>query len=474
MGRPPDAARLDAGGAARPPSGEAPNAQAARRARLAARLGDRPALIAAGLPRPRNYAANLYPFRASSHFLYLVGRPLPGAVAVYDGAAFTLYLPPPIPDNALWEGAPATFEEIAAATGCPVRPLARLPASVRGRAVATLPAPDTETCLEQSRLLGREIRRGVVDVLDAPLADAMIELRLQHDEAAIAELRLAADATADAHRAGMAATRPGRTAAAVRAAMEGALMARDMGCAYPSIVTPHGEILHNTRYDQRLADGDLLLADVGAETPGGWAGDVTRTWPVSGRFSSTQRDLYLVVLEAQRRAIAAAVSGTRYRNVHLMASQTLASGLVDLGILRGNPIELAADGVVALLFPHGVGHLLGLDVHDMEDLGDRAGYAPGRTRAKEFGMNALRLDRDLAPGMAITIEPGLYVVPALLGDPALARLAGDRLDRRRLAAFSDVRGIRIEDDVLVTKEGPEVLTVRIPKSAPAIEEAIGA
>ena len=261
-------------------------AHEARRARLAARLGNRPALIAAGVPRPRNYAANLYPYRASSHFLYLFGLPLRGAVAIYDGEAFTLYLPDPEPDQALWEGEPPTTEEISEATGCAVRPLARLPASVRGRAVATLPAPDAETCLEQSRLLGRDVRRGVIDVLDAPLADAIIELRLHHDDAARDELRAAAAATAAAHAAGMAATRPGRTAAEVRAAMEAALMAQGMGCAYPSIVTPHGEILHSERYDMRLADGDLLLADVGAETPGGWAGDVTRTWPASGRYSS--------------------------------------------------------------------------------------------------------------------------------------------------------------------------------------------
>src|SRR3954469_5283579 len=448
-------------------------AHEARRAQLAARLGNRPALIAAGLPRPRNYAANLYPYRASSHFLYLFGLPLRGAVTIYDGAAFTLYLPDSAPDQALWEGAPPSADEISEATGCPVRPLARLPASVRGRAVATLPAPDVETCQEQSRLLGRDIRRGVIDVLDVPLADAIIDLRLHQDDAARAELRLAASATAAPHAAGMRATRPGLTAAEVRAAMESALIARGMGCAYPSIVTPHGEILHSERYDLQLADGDLLLADVGAETPGGWAGDVTRTWPVCGRYSTTQRELYEVVLAAQKQAIAAVTPGSRYRDVHVLACQALASGLVDLGILRGNPIALAAEGVVALLFPHGVGHLLGLDVHDMEDLGDRAGYAPGRERSKEFGLRSLRLDRDLLPGMAITIEPGLYQVGSILQDAALTRVAGDRLDRKRLADFADVRGIRIEDDVLVTENGREVLTDAIPKSVTDVESAVG-
>jgi Xaa-Pro aminopeptidase len=452
-----------------------PSARAAcerRRAALAARLGSRPALLATGSPRPRNYAANQYAFRASSHFLYFFGAPLRSGAAFYDGAAWTLYLPEPGPDDALWEGAQPSFDEIAEAVGCPVRALARLAASVRGRAVATLPAPDLETCAEQSRLLGREIRRGVLDVLDAPLADAVIELRLVHDDAAVAELRRAAAATAAAHAAGPRVTRPGVTEALVQATMEAQLTARGMGCAYPSIVTVHGEVLHNERHDNTLAAGDLLLADVGAETAGGWAGDVTRTWPVSGRFSSQQRDLYQVVLSAQRQAIAAVAPGVRYRNVHLLACQALAGGLVDLGVLRGNPIELVADGVLALLFPHGVGHLLGLDVHDMEDLGDRAGYAPGRTRATEFGLRFLRLDRDLAPGMAVTIEPGLYLAPAILDDPTLSKVAAGRLDRARLAAFKDVRGIRIEDDVLVTATGAEILTAAIPKSPDDVEAAM--
>jgi Xaa-Pro aminopeptidase len=440
-----------------------------RRASLAAQRGNRPALIAAGTPRPRNYAANVYPFRASSHFLYLFGLPLRGAAAFYDGATWILHLPEPGPDDALWEGPQPTFDEIAADAACPVRALSRLPGSIRGRAVATLPAPDLETCAEQSRLLGREIRRGVLDVLDAPLADALIELRLVHDDAAVAELRRAAEATAAAHRAGMRITRPGLTEGAVRAAMEAALTARGMGCAYPSIVTVHGEVLHNEHHGNVLAEGDLLLCDVGAETPGGWAGDVTRTWPVSGKFTTQQRELYQVVLSAQRQAISAVTPGARYRNIHTLACQALAGGLCELGVLRGNPIELVADGVLALLFPHGVGHLIGLDVHDMEDLGDRAGYAAGRQRATEFGLRFLRLDRDLAPGMAVTIEPGLYISQAILNDPELSKKAAGRLDRARLAAFSGVRGIRIEDDVLVTSEGAEVLTAAIPKTPDEVE-----
>jgi Xaa-Pro aminopeptidase len=442
---------------------------ATRRDRLAAQLADRPALIAAGIPRARNYAANSFPFRATSHFLYLFGLPLRGAFGLWDGGAWTLFVPAPAADDPLWHGPEPTLADLARILACPVRPTDDLPRALAGKPAATLPAPDLETCETQAQLLQRPVRPGRLDQRDLPLADAMIALRLIHDQQAIGELRAAATATEAAHRAGMKATRPGLREANVRAAMEAELIARGMTVAYGSIVTVHGEVLHSYHHHNLLGPNDLLLADVGAETAGGWAGDVTRTWPVSGKYSSTQKDLYDVVLAAQQDTIRAVKPGARYRDLHLLASRRLADGLVALGILAGDPEELVADGVTALLFPHGIGHLLGLDVHDMEDLGDRAGYQPGRTRAADFGIRYLRLDRDLEPGMAITIEPGLYIVPAILEDAELGRRAQGRLRRDRLAAFSDVRGIRIEDDVLVTAAGNEVLTAAIPKTREAIE-----
>jgi Xaa-Pro aminopeptidase len=259
---------------------------------------------------------------------------------------------------------------------------------------------------------------------------------------------------------------------AVRAAMEHEIVAAGGAPAYGSIVSVHGEVLHNDTHFGTCAEGDLLLADVGAESEDGWASDVTRSWPVSGRYSPTQRAIYDVVLAANRAAIGAVRPGARYRDVHLTAARTIAEGLVALGVLRGEPDALVAAGAHALFFPHGVGHLLGLDVHDMEDLGDRAGYAPGRTRSPQFGLSYLRLDRDLAPGMCVTIEPGFYVVPAIFDDPGLAPLAAQYVDRAVLARFADVRGIRIEDDVLVTDDGAEVLTRAIPKDAAEVEAAV--
>jgi Xaa-Pro aminopeptidase len=179
-----------------------------------------------------------------------------------------------------------------------------------------------------------------------------------------------------------------------------------------------------------------------------------------------------VVAAAQLAAIEAVAPGVRYLEVHRRAGQVLVEGLCALGILRGDPAELHARGAAALFFPHGVGHLLGIDVHDMEDLGDRAGYAPGRSRSRLPGDRYLRLDRDLAAGMCVTIEPGFYQIRRILERPEEVGALEDALDRSELARFADVRGIRIEDDVLVTEAGREVLSGAVPKSIDDVERAM--
>jgi Xaa-Pro aminopeptidase len=445
----------------------------ARRSRLATMLDDRAALVPAGGYVSRNYPAQTFPYRASSHFLYLVGLPLVDGMLLIDGDEQTLFLPVPAPDDALWHGATPTHEEIAERTRCRVRPLGNLGDALGGREVSAVAAPDPATRARQTALLGREIVTGRFEEEDLPLVDALISLRLKHDAAAIESLERASLVTTAAHLAAMATTRPGLRESEVRAAFDSIVVAENLGYAYGPIVTVHGEVLHNEAHHNQLSEGDLLLCDVGAEGADGWASDVTRTWPVTGAFSSTQKDFYQVVLDAEEAAIAAVAPGVRYRDVHLVASKKLAEGMVALGVFSGDPEELVADGVHALLFPHGVGHLIGLDVHDMEDLGDRAGYAPGRERSGQFGLGYLRLDRDLEEGMAVTIEPGLYQVPAILEDERFRALAKGRVDFDRLAHFSDVRGIRIEDDVLVTAAGSRVLTSEIPKEIDDVEAVVG-
>jgi Xaa-Pro aminopeptidase len=459
-----------------PPSWPAPSPTDTfiqRRSRLQARL-DRPALLVSGLSRPRNFAGNRYPFRAESHFLYFIGRSLEGAALLVEPGRSVLFAPEPDPEEELWSGAMPSLAELSESCGVEVRPIDELEAPPE---TLTVPAQDAESAAFQSDLLGRDVFAGSgpeLDEADARLADALIDLRLVHDAGAVAQLRQAAAATGWAHRAGLAATRAGIREAAVRAQMEAAFVAFGYTASYNPIVTAHGEVLHAHRHDGELAAGDLLLADVGAETPEGWAGDVTRTWPVNGKFSATQRAIYEVVLEAQSAAIQAVRPGVRYAEVHRVAALSVVRGLVALGILKGDPADLAARGAAALFFPHGVGHLIGLDVHDMEDLGDRAGYAPGRSRSSRPGDRYLRLDRDLAPGMAVTIEPGYYRIPRILERAEEVGELEPHLDRRVLAQFDDVRGIRIEDDVLVTGDGAEVLTTGIPKTVAEVEAAVGA
>lgn len=453
------------------PKNSPPQAFRARRERLTAKLAE-PALLASGFARPRNFPNNRFPFRAESHFLYLIGRHIEGAGLLLRPEGAVLYAPAPDPAEAMWTGPAPSLDALAKELEIEVRSVDDLAVPA---GTATLPAQDLETTVWLAEALDRDLEAGGgadVEGADLRLAEAMIETRLSHDEAAVAQLRQAAEATADAHVAGMAATEPGLREADVRAAMEARIIASGMTCSYGSIVTVHGEVLHNETHTHRLGERDLVLADVGAETPEGWAGDVTRTWPTTGRFSSTQRALYEAVLSAQRAALERVGPGVRYLDVHRAAGHALVAALVELGIFRGDPEDLYARGAAGVFFPHGVGHLLGLDVHDMEDLGDRAGYAAGRSRAESRGDRFLRLDRDLAPGMAVTIEPGFYQIRQILENAEeLGDVAG-ALNTAELARFADVRGIRIEDDVLITETGSEVLTAAIPKTIAEVEAAV--
>jgi Xaa-Pro aminopeptidase len=450
----------------------------ARRSKLLAALGDTPALLVAGRPRSRNYPANTTPFRAESHFLYFAGRPIAGAALLLDRGRSVLFVEPREPDHALWLGEAPSDEALRAETGVDeVRSLDALGARLGDRAatLATLPSNDDAVAAWQAEVVRRPVRARAgakVEGVDAKLADAVIAIRLAHDAAGLAQIRQAVTVTTAAHLAASRAVRPGARESEVRAALEGVFIAADMAPSFGSIVTVRGEVLHNEDHAGVVRDGDLVLCDAGAETREGWASDVTRVYPASGRFSATQRAIYDVVHAANRAAIATVGPGASYREAHLAAGRTILRGLVDLGVFRGDVDGLFERGAHTLFFPHGVGHLMGLDVHDMEDLGDRAGYAPGRSRAERFGDAYLRLDRDLVPGMVVTIEPGFYQVPAILRDPAIVGPVEADLDRAALARFADVRGIRLEDDVLVTDTGSEILTREIPIEASSVEASM--
>ena len=439
-----------------------------RRVKLA-RLIKHPVILWSGNFLGRNFPANKLPFRASSHFLYFAGIPLQNAaIRLFEGE-LELFVDNPPTEAILWHGAAPSADEIGATIGADrVYPLAELASKTEN--AATIAIQDLATYQQQCQLLGRPVALADrADNIDLELAQALVKLRSRHDDLAIQELRAAANVSVKAHLAGMKATKNATTEAEIRGAMEGVIIAHNMTCAYNSIVTIQGEVLHNESYHNQLQPEDLLLADVGAETPNGWAADITRTWAVSGKFSSTQRDIYQVVLKAHDDCIAKLQPEVEYQDIHLLAAETIATGLVDLGILKGNPQDLVEMDAHALFFPHGVGHLLGLDVHDMEDLGDVAGYEAGRSRSDRFGLGYLRLNRPLESGMLVTIEPGFYQVPAILNDTNFRSKYRDVVNWERLAQFEDVRGIRIEDDVLITDTGAEVLTKELPTSIEDIE-----
>jgi len=424
---------------------------------------------------PRNIPINLLPFRQDSNFLYFTGCDLPGAAALILGDRCELFLPLPAEDDAIWHGETPGLEELRVAYGvdvirdseelvaaceCVVGPLMTLAVSDPTR--CALAAELVETPLSFGRQYGSR-----------PLAEAVIAMRRVKDSLEIAEHRKAAAVTEAAHRAAMAATHPGGHERQIAALFDAVVASQGCVPGYGSIVTVRGDILHNPHYVHGLEGENLLLLDGGAERDSGYGADVTRTWPVSGRFEPRAKAAYEAVLESQRCSIALCRAGTRYRDVHLESARVLARWLIDEGLLTCGVDEALETGAHAMFYPHGVGHLLGLDVHDLEGFGDLAGYAPDRERDEVFGISYLRLDLDLEPGNIVTIEPGFYVVPNILNNAGFRELHASRLDFDKAASWIGFGGIRIEDNVLITPDGPDVLTEAIPKSVSAIEELVG-
>lgn len=443
-----------------------------RRARLAGAIG-RPMVILAGQPRARNYAANTYAFRAGSSYLYFGGPPVAGAALLIepngDGVqGCTLVRSVKDFEEAVWTGEVPSDEQLASAAGVRADALIgpdELGAKLRGRKASFI-VPPCQPSLQWATSLGLE--PATPDEIQP-----IIDLRLTKDEHELAALRRAAAISIEAHLAAMRATAPGKGEADIAAVFTAVLVANGCDPSFTPIVTVHAEVLHCEGYPNVLEAGRLLVIDAGAEEPGGYACDITRTYPVTGEFTPIQRHIYDTVLRAHGETIAACVPGRRFREIHDLAARVLCEGLVEADLLRGDPAELVARSAHTLFFPHGLGHLIGLDVHDMEDFGDQAGYAPGRARRPEFGSKYLRLDRDLAPGMALTIEPGLYIVPAIWQHDEFVAPFADAVNRPAVDALirDQFGGVRIEDTVCVrpgAEGGPEVLTSELPTDGDAI------
>ena len=452
-----------------------------RRTRLADAVPSGLCLLLGNRESPRNYPGNPYPFRQDSSFLYYVGVDTPGVDALIDidAGTTTLYGADPGIDEIVWTGPQPALDDRAAQAGvshtaAPDALAGDLRAALQdGRSVHLLP-PYRDTHRRRiQHLLGLCADR-VDDYVSNTFVDAVIAQRSTKSDAEVEALEQAVRITNRMHAEAMRLARPGATEQEIVGALHGLVHAHGGQLSFPPICSIRGEVLHNHAYDHTLSEGDLLLVDAGGTAPSHYAGDVTRVTPVGGSFSPRQRALYAAVLDAQEQAIDAMKPGVPFKDVHLLAARVLTQHLQDIGLMHGSVDDAVAEGAHALFFSHGLGHMMGLDVHDMEGLGeDRVGYADDQTRSDQFGLSALRLARPLEPGFVVTVEPGLYVIPLLIEQWRDEQKHAAFIDYDAVEDFMDIGGIRIEDDVLVTETGTRVLGDGLAASVEDVEAAAG-
>jgi Xaa-Pro aminopeptidase len=426
---------------------------------------------------PMNFAANPYPFRQDSTFLYLLGLDLPTLAAILDLDEGTecVFGNDPDFEEIVWTGPQLLLRERCeqagitrtATTGELERVLSE--AVRRKRTVHFLPQDRPENVLKIQRWLGIA-PDAIGDHVSESLIRAIIAMRSVKAPEEIEQIEAALAVSHQMHTTAMRMARPGVAERQVAAAIEGIAMSHGVRPAYPTIFSIHGETLHNPCYDNILKAGDIVVNDSGAESPLHYASDITRTIPVAGRFSARQREIYSIVQTAQQRCLASAKPGVQWREIHRLASVALMEGLKDLEIARGDPHEAVAAGAHTLFFPCGVGHMMGLDVHDMRTLGeDYVGYTDMIRRNPAFGWRSLRLAKPVEPGFVVTVEPGIYFIPHLIDRWQAEHKCESFIDYARLEAWRNSHGTRIEDNILITEDGCRVLGPPIPKTIDEVE-----
>ncbi len=452
-----------------------------RRERAAARwdLDRGVVLVPAGLMLPIAGTDQFHEYHAHPEHRYLAGVGQPGGVLAFDaGEGWTLFVPQPEAAERVWTGDGPSLAAVGDVSGLArVRAASELGAWLerrRGEPVAVIGNDDlTLRAGEYGVESWTSLEFATDEDENERLRTVVAELRRAKDTNELALMREAAAATHRGHMAGLGKARAGMSERALQIEIEVEFFrAGAERTAYGSIVGggPNAATLHFAPTAREFGEGELILVDAGAEV-GGYASDVTRTYPVGARFEGVQRDLYQLVLDVQERGIAGARPGVEYKDLHLAASVEIAQGLIDLGLLRGNAEGLVERDAPALFFPHGLGHMLGLATHDA------GGCLEGRGPSDRPTLRYLRADLPLQPGYVVTIEPGIYFIRALLEDADLRERYRNDVDWGRVDGLLDFGGIRIEDDVLVTEDEAEVLSAATPKSLEAIEalraEALG-
>ncbi|MHC4310137.1 MAG: aminopeptidase P family protein [Planctomycetota bacterium] len=448
-----------------------------RRKRLSEQVGTGIILLLGNEESPMNYPDNQYSFRQDSCFLYFFGLDYPGLAAVIDvdEAKECVFGEDLTVDDIIWMGPQPPLRERCKKAGISeTATLDKLPAVLnrtvdQDRKIHYLPPYRPENVLEIQQMLGiapSEIPSRVSE----SLIKAVVAQRSIKTEDEIAEIEAALDISYEMQTLAMKMSKPGVYEREIVGAMEGLVLSRGSRLSFPTIFTIHGETLHNHYYGNQMKEGDIAVNDSGVESLLHYASDITRTIPVSGRFSQRQKEIYTIVLNAQEKTIEAVRPGVEFRNVHKLAYKILGSGLKDLGLIKGNIEEAVDAGAVTLFFQCGLGHMMGLDTHDMEDIGENyVGYTDTIIRNPEFGWRSLRLGRELEAGFVITVEPGLYFIPELIDRWKAEKKCCDFIDYDMVEKYREFGGIRIEDDVLVTENGHRVLGKKIPKTIDEVE-----
>jgi len=424
-----------------------------------------------------NYADNTYHFRQDSSFLYFIGLDAPSLAAIidFDNGTTTIFGDDLTVDMIVWmgSGGPALKARALTAGIDKTAPVAALApalagAAKQGRHIHFLPPYRPENKLKLFELLRIDPAQ-VSAKASRDLITAAADLRNVKSSDEIAEIDKAATISADMHRAAMRMVRPGQTEAAVAAEVTRIAQASGGQLSFPVIATINGQTLHNHYHGNVLESGRLFILDAGAETDMHYAGDLTSTMPVDKKFTARQRDVYNLCFAAHLKAASLLKPGVKNKDVHLAACTVIAQGMKDAGLMKGSIDDAVAEGAHALFMPHGIGHLMGLDVHDMEDLGEAiVGYG-GESKSTQFGLRSLRLGRELQPGFVLTVEPGIYFIPELIDLWKKENRHCGFINYDLLEPWRDFGGVRIEDDYLITADGARMLGRKIPRTVEEIE-----
>lgn len=430
---------------------------------------------------PRNYRSNCYGFRQDSSWLYFVGLSLPNLALTIDiGSGETvLYADAPDIDDIIWTGALPSPSDLGARAGLErSAPRASLRGQIelyasKGAPMYILPPYRSDQVAALTELLGAAASpsgEALSRFIDPRVILAVVELREIKDAGEIAEIEGAVTLTAAIHQDLLTALRAGWTEKRASDFVLSRAAARGCELSFSTIATCRGEVLHNAPTEYAAAAGDNFLLDAGAEAASGYAGDLTTSFPVGARFDARSREIYTVLHRAFEIATAALAPGLRFIDVHKTAALAIAEGLTALGIMRGDPREAVEAGAHALFFPHGLGHQIGLDVHDMEGLGeDFVGYGGELARSEQFGLRSLRMAKTLRPGMVHSVEPGIYFIPQLAAQWRAARICAPYINYAILETWMPVRGMRIEEDWCVTERGARRLGPAFDKKIESIE-----